>query len=317
MDKYIIERRARERMAWFKRFEKVGCVAEVCRHFQISRKTFYKWWGPYCKEGLGGLRDRSKKPRSHPRTVPWETGKLILELRRKSRYGPRRLAFYLKRDYGVTISPFGVYKVLLRAGEIKPRHRRPRKKPVYYSLARPGERVQVDVKYLPKLKIGRFPEGYQEYQYTAIDDCTRLRFTGIYQEVTPQNSVDFMKRALSFFPFPIQEVQTDHGVEFTYIFFPHVQKSHPFDVLLKSEGIHHKLIPIAKPEHNGKVERSHRTDDEELYNLRDYRSPRRRAKAVAHYLRYYNNQRPHSALAWLTPLQKLQSFPEFQGVTHV
>jgi hypothetical protein len=85
----------------------------------------------------------------------------------------------------VTVSPFGVYKALLRAREIKPRRRRPRKRPVYYSLSRPGERMQVDVKHLPKPKIRRFPEGYQGYQYTAIDDCTRLRFVKLYREITP------------------------------------------------------------------------------------------------------------------------------------
>lgn len=142
--------------------------------------------------------------------------------------------------------------MLLRAGEINPRRRRPRKKPVYYSLSQPGERVQVDAKYLPKLKMRRFPEGYQEYQYTAIDDCTRLRFIRVYQEITPQHSVDFMKKALSFFPFPIQEVQTDHGTEFTHVFFPHVQKPHPFQVFLKEMGSRHKLIPIGKPEQNDK-----------------------------------------------------------------
>ena len=315
MDNYIIERRARMRMAWFKRFEQIGNVSQVCREFGISRKTFYKWWPHYAREGLSGLRDRSKRPRSHPKTVHEETGQLILKLRRKSGYGPRRLAFYLERDYAVKLSVYGVYRVLVRAGEVQPRKRRPRKKPVYYQMNYPGQRVQVDVKYMPKIMLKDRPEPYKEYQYTAIDDCTRLRFVNTYEELCPANSVEFARRMLECFPFPVEEVQTDHGTEFTYIFMPHVQKPHPFEEFLKQEGIRRKLIPIATPKQNGKVERSHRTDDEEFYNQREYRKPAKRRKELARHIDYYNKRRPHQALGWLTPLEKLRSFPEYQGVT--
>ena len=138
MDKYIIERRARVRLVWFKRYREISNVSQVCRESGISRKSFYKWWPRYVKEGLSGLRDRSKRPKSHPKTVPKQIAQLIIKLRQKSRYGPRRLAFYLERDYGVKLSVYGVYRVLVRAGEIKPRKRRPRKKPVYYQMNYPG-----------------------------------------------------------------------------------------------------------------------------------------------------------------------------------
>ena len=314
MDKYIIERRARIRLAWFQRYEKVGNVSQVCRELGISRKTFYKWWPYYAKEGLPGLKDRSGRPKNHPKTVAKEIARLILKLRHKSHYGPRRLAFYLRRDYEITLSVYGVYRVLVRAGEIKPRKARPRKKPVYYQMDYPGQRVQVDVKYMPKIRLSDRAEIYQEYQYTAIDDCTRLRFIKTYEELCPANSVDFGRRMLEFFPFPIEEVQTDHGTEFTYIFMPHVQKPHPFDEFLDEKGIRHKLIPIATPKQNGKVERSHRTDDEEFYNQRGFRKPAKRRKELARHIDYYNSRRPNQALDWLTPLEKLWSFPEYQGV---
>lgn len=315
MDKYIIERRARVRLAWFKRFEEIGNISQVCREFGISRKTFHKWWPHYAKEGLPGLRDRSRRPRSHPKRVPEEIAHLILKLRHKSRYGPRRLAFYLERDYGVKLSVYGIYRVLVRAGEVKPRKTRPRKKPVYYQMLYPGQRVQVDVKYMPQMELRNRPEPYQEYQYTAIDDCTRLRFVKTYEELCPANSVDFARGMLECFPFPIEETQTDHGTEFTYVFMPHVQKPHPFDEFLKEKGIRHKLIPIATPKQNGKVERSHRTDDEEFYNQRGFRKPAKRRRELARHIDYYNNRRPNQALGWLTPLEKLWSFPEYQGVT--
>ncbi len=93
MDKYIMERIARIRLAWFKRYEKIGNISQVCREFGLSRKSFYRWWPFYAKEGLPGLKDRSKRPKSHPETVPREIAQLIMKLRQKSQYRPRRLAF--------------------------------------------------------------------------------------------------------------------------------------------------------------------------------------------------------------------------------
>jgi len=179
----------------------------------------------------------------------------------------------------------------------------------------PGQRVKVDTKYMPKIRLWNRPEPYKEYQYTAIDDCTRLRFVWVYQELCPANSVDFAQRMLKFFPFPIEEVQTDHGTEFTYIFVPWVKKPHPFEEFLKGKGIRHKLIPIATPKQNGKVERSHRTDDEEFYNQRGFRKPAKRRRELSRFLDFSNNRRPNSALGWMTPLEKLRSFSEYQGAT--
>jgi len=108
--------------------------------------------------------------------------------------------------------------------------------------------------------------------------------------------VDFARRVLEFFPFPLEEVQTDHGTEFTYIFMPRVKKPHPFEEFLEEKGIRHKLIPIATLKQNGKVERSHRTDGEEFYNQRGFRKPARRRKELSRFLDFYNNKRPHSSL---------------------
>jgi len=79
MDKYIVERRARVRLAWFKKHEEIGNISQVCREFGISRNTFYKWWPHYAKEGLAGLKDRSKRPKSHAKTMPKEIEELILK----------------------------------------------------------------------------------------------------------------------------------------------------------------------------------------------------------------------------------------------
>lgn len=311
---YVIK----QRLAWIKMYERGAPVTEVCQHYGISRKTFYKWLRRYEAGGrdFHVLKDRSRRPRSHPRAVPTATAERILSLRRRTRYGPRRLAYYLAQE-GLYLSVFGVYRVLQRAGLVKKRRSRPRKKPQSYAMAIPGQRVQVDVKYLPPLRLRGRPEPLQEYLYTAIDDCTRLQVAWTSSELTPQASAQFLQRLRHTFPFPIQEVQTDHGVEFTYVFFPQVQKPHPFEEALRSLGIRHKLIPVAMPKQNGKVERVHRTLDEECLNARTFRKPGPREHAIRRWLNFYNTRRPHSALGWLTPIQKLQSFPLYQSVTHV
>lgn len=162
MDKYIIERRARMRLAWFKRYEVIGNISQVCREFCISRKSFYKWWSRYVKEGLSGLKDRSKRPKSHPRAVLKDIEKLILKLPHKSLYGSCRLRFYLERDYGIKLSIYGIYRVLVRAGGIRPRKHRPRKKAIYYHMDYPGQRVQIHAKYMPKISLRGCSEPYKE-----------------------------------------------------------------------------------------------------------------------------------------------------------
>lgn len=298
--------------------ERGSPVTEVCDHYGISRKTFYKWYGRYRESGrsFNALKDRSRRPHSHPRAVPKRVEERVVAMRRKTRYGPRRLVYYLAQE-GITISVYGVYRVLQRAGLVRKRRSRPRKKPQSYAMAVPGQRVQIDVKYLPLLRLKGRPEPLRQYLYNAIDDCTRLQVVHVSSELTPQASVRFLHIVRRSFPFPVQEVQTDHGTEFTYVFFPHVQKPHPFEQVLGDLGIQHKLIPVGKPEQNGKVERSHRTIDEECLNPRAFRKPKPREMAIMRWGNFYNSQRPHSALDWQTPLQKLRSFHNYRGVTHV
>lgn len=108
-------------LAWFKRYEEIGNVTEVCREFGINRKSFYKWWPRYVKEGLSGLRDHSKRPKNRPKTVPKEIQEIVLKLRHESDCGLLRLSFHLEQNYGIKLSVYGICRVLVRAGEIKPR----------------------------------------------------------------------------------------------------------------------------------------------------------------------------------------------------
>ena len=160
--------------------------------------------------------------------------------------------------------------------------------------------------------------GQQLYQYTALDEYSRWRLLGLYWECTPRASVAFFEEVHARFPFPIECVQTDHGTEFTYDFMPQVTVAHPFTSHLGTLGVRHKLIKIATPWHNGKVERSHRTDGEEFYRLCKVRRAHLIFRRHAAWNHRYNEDRPHGALGWKTPNQVLHEYrlSLTEGVTH-
>ena len=146
----------------------------------------------------------------------------------------------------------------------EPEKQRKRKyKPKPYETPRTaGERVQIDVKFVPKeCLINEMPK---LYQYTAVDECTGLRVRYIFDEHSNWNSIRFLNYVRKKMPFDIKCVQADNGTEFTTVLVCSVTKSE-FERCLEHEGIKHKRIRSAITRHNGKVERVHRMDSERFY----------------------------------------------------
>ncbi|MCW5619573.1 MAG: transposase family protein [Burkholderiales bacterium] len=152
----------------------------------------------------------------------------------------------------------------------------------------PGRSVQVDVKHV-KLTSGRL------YQFTAIDEATRYRVLKIYDHNSMRSAVDFIEQLRQRLPVAIQRIQTDWGAEFGTHFTWH----------LEDLGIEHRHIPPGCPEVNGKVERSHRTDEEEFYGRTTFRSPQELRRALRDWEVEYNERRPHLALKGKTPAERL------------
>jgi transposase InsO family protein len=299
----------RRRQEWFRMGSTRG-VSYACRYYGISRKTYYKWWNRYKDSSFSSksLQDRSRKPKTNPKTPPEKVVKTVIRFRRHTDYGPRRSQFFLARDFGIHLSVCGIYKIIRRAGLIKRYARKRKRYQSYASYIRfPGQKIQMDVKYVP-----RKPGQPQFYQYQAKDLFTKLRFFRVYDELSAQNSADFASRCLTFFPFPIRCFQTDHGIEFTYIFL-HSKREHPLDAFCRSHNIHHSLIPVATPRYNGQVERANRTDMEEFYRRADWNGLSSLRQKQLRYLAYYNHHRPHMSLDMLTPLQKLRSLNGFEN----
>ncbi len=276
MPHFIREQRIRKRLNWFRKSQELGSVTDACVFFGISRKTYYKWWRRYASSAWDRLSlvDRSRRPHHHPRQVGTRMARRLRRWRRRTGYGPRRLRWHLLRTglRGVP-SVYGIHRVLQRAGLLT-RHRSRPKHQQRYVMPRPGDCVQVDIKYVPYMVEGR-----QVFQYTALDDCTRLRVIRFFPELTNSAGLAFLATLHTTFPFRIAMVQTDNDSTFTnwYTGAPKTAPNrpvrlHPFTLACEAAGIRHRCIRPRSPHLSGKVERSHRIDEEEFYQVRRWRT---------------------------------------------
>jgi transposase InsO family protein len=179
----------------------------------------------------------------------------------------------------------------------------------YEQMTYPGERVQIDVKVVPaRCRVGECPK---LYQYTAIDELTRLRYIGAYEEQSTYSSADFLQKMVRFFKhkgITVACVQTDNGFEFTNRFSSSKRELPTlFEVTAASLGIQHKLIRPYTPRHNGKVERSHREDQKRFYNVRTFYSLADFDKQLSAHM-YRTNNIPMRPLGYLSPLDFLVQY---------
>ena len=274
-----------------------GNVSHTCRYFGISRDTFYRWKRQLESDGLEALINSKPCPQNPKIRVPREVEDKILHIRREFGLGQLRISWYLERHYGIKVSPNGVYGVLKRHGLNRLPAGSPKRSPSTYKRYEkqvPGHQVQIDVKFLFfKDRQGR---RIKRFQYTAIDDATRIRALKIYRKHTQANAIDFLNYVTEKFPFRIKYVHTDNGHEFQSKFHWHAEDC----------GIIHRYIKPASPHLNGKVERSHLTDKHEFYQLLDYTGDRNLKKQLAHWEAFYNCHRPHGSLKGKTPYEILK-----------
>jgi len=172
--------------------------------------------------------------------------------------------------------------------------------------------VQIDVKVVPRKCIAN-PE-MKLYQYTAIDEFTRIRFRYGYEEQSTYSSADFAERAVKWFKrraITVECIQTDNGFEFIYRFSP-TKKDKPtlFESTLECLGIKHKLIRPYTPRHNGKVECSHREDHNKFYSCHSFFSRSDLNAQLAARLGQ-NNNLPMRPLGWLSPIEFLKKLSNF------
>ena len=276
----------------------------VCRKYHISKASLSRWNRKFdgTKESLI---DKSHKPLSpHPNAHTTLEIKWIHDyIRRNPHITVCELWYKLKINKGYTRHPASLYRFLRRIGyynELNINHTSKHKNKHYDTPKDIGIKWQIDVKFVPnECKCDILPDDKKYYQWTCIDEASRERFIYHYDAHTPANTVDFVYRCFLFFRYKPEEIQTDNGTEFTWN-QEKMNKPHPLQQLCIKEHIYHHKIKPRTPRHNGKVERSHRCDNERFYNnLKFYSLEDLRYQAKL-YLKRSNNI-PMSVLNYKTP----------------
>ena len=293
------------RQSLIKYAEKKG-VTKAAIKYNVSRQFVYRWKNRY--DGtLQSLADQSHRPHSHPNQHTEDEIQLIRNMRRRNQHAGLVVFWVKLKQRGYTRSITGLYRVLRRLGE--PRKTLPNPKYIpkpYEKMYYPGQRVQIDVKYVPAACMVGAVKDESFFQYTAIDEYSRFRYIEAFQEHNSYSSMTFLEHMLKAFPFKVECVQTDNGCEFT----KRLQKENDltlFEKKLKELNIRHKLIKPYTPRHNGKVERSHRKDNEYFYASHSFYSFDDFKKQLAVHSRKYNNF-PMRPLGWKSPREFLFHF---------
>ncbi len=302
-----VTQKARRRQAIIKYAEKYG-VTKAANRYNVNRQYIYRWKKRY--DGtLESLADKSHRPHSHPNQHTEEELKLISDMRRRNP-NAGLVVFWVKlRQRGYTRSITGLYRILIKKGLRQQKLPNPKYIPKpYEKMIYPGQRVQIDVKYVPTSCLVNEAKGKKFYQYTAIDEYSRFRYLEAFEEHSTYSSAIFLEHLIDAFPFPIECVQTDNGMEFTKR-LASTENPTPtlFEARLEQCGIRHKLIKPYTPRHNGKVERSHRKDNEYFYASHKFYSFDDFKKQLAVHSRKYNNF-PMRPLNWHSPREYINAF---------
>ena len=288
--------------------EKYG-VSKASRKYNKNRSYIYFWKARW-DGSAASLACRSRKPHSHPNQHTEAELKLIKDMRRRNpTLGMLELWHRLKQR-GYTRRPESLFRVMRRLGMFPDTNPKTQYKPkLYEQMTYPGQRVQIDVKVVP-LRCIADPE-LRLFQYTAIDEFSRLRFLAAYSEQSTYSSADFLSRLVKWYGrrgIKVECVQTDNGFEFTNR-FSNSKRDLPtlFENTAADLGIRHKLIRPYTPRHNGKVERSHREDQKRFYSTHRFFSLADfDAQLAVHQNR--SNNFPMRPLGWLSPREFLANF---------
>lgn len=283
-------------------------ITEAMRVFPHGKRTFERWLAVYLEKGADGLEPKSTRPKTSPKETPIAIKEQIISLRKKKKVCALKLHWKLEKQ-GIVIHERTIGKIIKAEGLV--RKYRTKKTSYKYLKAswKPGELVEIDVKHVPGTIAGR-----AYFQYTAIDCASRWRHLRIFEEESTRNTLIFFEDVLGRFPYAITGLKTDNHATFTNRYNGTYKRAdlmpahqHALDRFCGERNIVHYLIDPGHPAQNGKVERSHRSDQETLYDSAVFRSPRDLRKKVALWNIEYNNLE-HCGLGGKTPNEALAEF---------
>ena len=282
---------------------KLKDAAKVCPH---SQRSLERWLAAYKRYGEAGLEPKSTRPKTNPRETPIRIKERIIELRKETKRCALKLKWRLEKE-GIAIHKNTIQKIIKKEGLT----RKYRVKKIKYKYIKvplgKGDLVEIDVKYVPD-----FVENRQYYQFTAIDCASRWRYLRICDNYSNSDSTNFLQDLIKVAPFRIRAIKTDNGSNFTNRYTGYLKSSdpfnprlHDFDILCQRYNIIHYLIDPGKPSQNGKVERSHRTDQEMFYDRNEFKKLKDLEAKMKIWNNEYNNLE-HCGLNGKTPNEMLQ-----------
>lgn len=296
-----------EKFRWIKPIlDKEISIKNMFKICPFSERALKYWLSNYRKYGVEGLNNKSTRPKTNPNETPIRIKERIIELRKKTNLCAKKLNYKLvKENIGIHNRTIG--KILKNEGLTRRyKVRKLKYKYVKVPLVK-GELVEIDIKYVPDLIKKR-----KYYQFTAIDCATRWRYLKVYSSYSNYDSINFLKTLLKVAPFKIRAIKTDNGSNFTnrYTGYPKSNdpinpRLHDFDLFCQEYNIIHYLIDPGKPAQNGKVERSHRTDQEMFYDRNKFKTLRELEEKIELWNYTYNNME-HCGLNGKTPNEMLE-----------
>lgn len=253
-------------------------AAKTCRHFGLPKTTFYRWKSRYQPFHLESLEPKRRGRRRGQTGIPWDLELALMAWRKSHPTKGHEYCWQVLRPPCVAKTIYWVWK---RHGLVDKKQRK-RSAPYQPLPTLPGY-FQLDTKFLPG----------KRYQYTALEVSSRWRYLWMTGRLCEGSTLLFLRRFLRAYPGEILVIQTDHGLEFQ-------KRVREF---LQEQGIVHQYTHVRNPDQNGKVERSHRTDEEEFYcrfSPEVHTLPECNAR-LRQWQEEYNTRRLHHALHWQTP----------------
>lgn len=305
MAKTIKEERLRWVLPVIRKEVRLVNVAQLCPY---GKRSLERWTAAYKRRGESGLEPKSTEPKTQPNETPVALKERVIEVRKKTKKCALKIHWQLGKE-GVVIHERTVGKILKKEGLTR-KYRVKRIKYKYVKAERkPGELVEIDVKYVP-----RTIENKEYFQYTAVDTASRWRHMEIFDEQSSFHSVRFLQIVLTRFKHKIQAIKTDNHSTFTNRYTGTNRRSdltvktfHPLDVFCAGHNILHYLIDRGKPNQNGTVERSHREDEEKFYQQNTFNNLCDLQTKMEVWNDYYNNLE-HCGLNGKTPNEFLKNY---------
>lgn len=303
MAKTIKEERLRWVLPIVKKEIRLVDAAKVCPY---GKRSLERWCAAYREDGEGALEPKSTEPKTCQNETPIAIKERVIAIREETKKCALKIHWQLEKE-GVRIDARTVGKILKKEGLVR-KYRIKKTKYKYIKAERkPGELVEIDVKYVPGPVQGR-----QYYQYTAIDTASRWRYLRIYDGQSNHNAIRFLEEVIARFPRSIQAIKTDNHSTFTNYYTGMTKRSdmtvktiHALDLFCGRRGITHYLIDAGKPAQNGTVERSHREDQEKFYDQNKFKDVKDLQKKLLQWNMYYNDLE-HCGLAGKTPNEFLR-----------